>query len=206
MKKIIIILFLLTTCIFAQRETVFESEIDNGGFGGPVVKMTQVKGNFGVIVGGYGGWLINHQFLLGGGGFGLANDIEAGKEVTGIPGSLNRPMLNFGYGGLILEYYFNPMKLIHYSVSLLIGGGGISYRERHFMEGSGSNADLDELYNPDAFFVVEPAVSGELNVAKFMKIGLGVGYRWTTGVNMVGINNSDLSNFSVNLALKFGKF
>lgn len=200
MKKIIIILFLMTTGIFAQRETVFENEIDNGGFGGPVVKFTQVKGNFGVIVGGYGGWLINHQFLIGGGGFGLANDIQADQEVTDIFGYTDRPMLNFGYGGLIMEYYFNPMKLIHYSVSLLVGGGGISYREGLFMEHSSRDN------NPDAFFVLEPSVSGELNVAKFMKIGLGAGYRWTTGVNMVGIKNSDLSNFSVNLAFKFGKF
>lgn len=200
MKKLIIILFLFTTSIYAQRETVFEGDIDNGGFGGPVVKFTQVKGNFGVIVGGYGGWLINHQFLIGGGGYGLANDILADQQVTDIFGYTERPKLNFGYGGLMLEYYHNPMRLIHFSVSLLVGGGGISYREGFFMEhSSGDNT-------PDAFFVLEPGISGELNVAKFFKIGLGASYRWASGVNMVGIKNSDLSNFSVNLALKFGKF
>ncbi|HEX2866894.1 MAG TPA: hypothetical protein VHO03_07615 [Ignavibacteriales bacterium] len=202
MKKLIMILFFLPICIYAQRETVFEGDIDNGGFGGPVVKFTQVKGNFGVIVGGYGGWLINHQFLLGGGGFGLANDILADEQVTNIFGYTERPKLNFGYGGLVLEYYHDPMKLIHWSASLLVGGGGISYREGFFMDMEHSLQDI----TPDAFFVLEPGISGELNVAKFFKIGLGASYRWVSGVNMVGIKNSDLGNYSINLALKFGKF
>ncbi|HEX2926101.1 MAG TPA: hypothetical protein VHP38_07580 [Ruminiclostridium sp.] len=200
MKRIILFLFLLNVCSYAQRETVFEGDIENGGFGGPVVKFTQIKGNFGVLVGGYGGWLINHQFLIGGGGFGLTNDILANENVEGALGFINRPKLDFGYGGLIMEYYQNPMKLFHWSVSLLIGGGGISYREGDFMEHSWRDI------KPDAFFVLEPAVSGELNVAKYFKIGLGAGYRFISGVNMYGIGNTDLGNFSINLALKFGKF
>lgn len=200
MKRIILLLFLLSACSYAQRETVFEGEMENGGFGGPVVKFTQVKGNFGVLVGGYGGWLINHQFLIGGGGFGLANDIRANTEVIEILGFADRPKLDFGYGGLILEYYLDPMKLMHWSVSLLVGGGGVSYREGDFMEHSWRDN------TPDAFFVLEPAVSGELNVAKFFKIGIGAGYRFVTGVNMIGVKNSDLGNFSVNMAFKFGKF
>ncbi|MGE5621141.1 MAG: hypothetical protein ACM3U0_01075 [archaeon] len=200
MKKVIMIVFLLSACTYAQRETVFEGDIDNGGFGAPVVKFTQVKGNFGVLAGGYGGWLINHQFLIGGGGFGLANEINGNGEVTNFFGFRYVPKLEFGYGGLILEYYHDPMKMIHWSVSVLIGGGGISYREGDFMEHSYNDI------TPDAFFVLEPAISAELNVAKFMKIGLGAGYRYVTGVNMYGIKNSDLSNFSANLAFKFGKF
>ena len=38
------------------------------------------------------------------------------------------------YGGLLLEYFFDPNKLINYSVSGLIGGGGVdfySHRGRH---------------------------------------------------------------------------
>ncbi|MCU7493837.1 MAG: hypothetical protein HF314_03660 [Ignavibacteria bacterium] len=200
MKKVILVFFLLSACTYAQRETVFEGDIENGGFGGPVVKFTEVKKSFGVIVGGYGGWLINHQFLVGGGGFGLANDILADEEVTDIFGFTERPRLNFGYGGLILEYYHDPMKLVHFSFSLLVGGGGVSYREGIFMEHSSRDN------TPDAFFVLEPAVSGELNVAKFFKVGLGAGYRWASGINMPGVKNSDFSNFSINLALKFGKF
>ena len=50
---------------------------------GPAIRFTQIDGDFGVLVGGRGEWIINHRFVLGGGGYGLTNqgcDLARGRR------------------------------------------------------------------------------------------------------------------------------
>jgi len=54
-----------------EAETLFAGEVVHGGFGGPVLKASTVNGSPALFVGGRGGWIINHSFILGGGGDGL---------------------------------------------------------------------------------------------------------------------------------------
>lgn len=204
-----IILSLMTTIlifagqIFAQEETLLGSdEVSNGGFGGPVVKYVQIKGEPGVLVGGRGGWIINHTFVLGGGGYGLVNDIKSDNPPYLYEGNLYNTYLNFGYGGVELEYIFQSDQLLHFSVYSLIGGGSISYRNEFFNE----NHDMNWDSSNDAFFVFEPAVNAELNVISFMRIAAGVSYRFIGGANFESIKNSDLAGPSASLTFKFGKF
>lgn len=205
MKKLLLVFMLTASALFGQRETILEDNFDNGGFGGPRVKFTSIKGNLGVLVGAYGGWLIDHKFLLGGGGYGLANNIEADKGVQSVLNFYAQPYIDFGYGGVVLEYYFNPDKVLHSSVSVLIGGGGASYRgadnDKKLTASGGSHYD-----SGDGFFVVEPGLSAELNIAKYFKIGFNVSYRYVNGVDLYGLKNSDFSNVSGGIALKFGVF
>ncbi|MGE5457955.1 MAG: hypothetical protein ACM3RX_06335 [Methanococcaceae archaeon] len=204
MKKIIVFFLLLVSCSFAQRKTVFEGETENGGFGAAVVKFTPIKNNLGILVGGYGGWLINHSLLLGGGGFGLVNNIKANEDIQSIFSFPREPFLNFGYGGGIIEYYFSPNEILHASVSLLVGGGAVSYRDARMSDSYYS--EFNDRNLDDGVFVLEPGLSGELNVLSYFKMGLSLSYRYVNGVTIYGLKNSDFSNFSVNLALKFGKF
>ena len=61
MKTFILILVtLFTFSISAQEKTLLEGGVTHGGYGGPEVRFTQVGDNFGVLVGGKGGWIINH--------------------------------------------------------------------------------------------------------------------------------------------------
>ena len=71
-------------------------------------KLSAVDGRFANFFGVYGGWLINHQFLIGLGGYG---------KTTGI---YERQM---GYGGLVLEYYLDPNRLANFSIRGLLGAG-----------------------------------------------------------------------------------
>ena len=103
----------------AQEQTLVGHGIESGGFGAPVVKFTQVNGEFGVLVGGRGGWIINHVFVLGGGGYGLVNDIW-------VRGFVPEPRLQFGYGGIELEGIIASNSLVHFTVVGLVGGGGVS--------------------------------------------------------------------------------
>ena len=184
---------LLAVPAFAQEETLLDTEIQSGGYGGPEVKISPMLGATGILVGGRGGWMINHAFMIGGAGYGLVNDIRVNNvTVNGRPA-----FLGFGYGGLALEYTGNYEKLVHYTVGLMIGGGGVEYR--------------DSIYNFhdenwDAVFVLEPSVGVEMNITTFFRFGVGVSYRYVSGVNTFGLTNKDLSNATATITLKFGTF
>jgi len=179
--------FLAVSGAFAQEETVLSGGIRSGGFGAPVVKFSEVNNSFAVFAGGRGGWIINSTFVIGGGGYGLSNDI--------VPDETSSPFdpfrrIDMGYGGLELEYIGMSDKLVHYSVYVLIGGGGVSY------QGPIS----------DGFFVLEPAANVEVNLTRWFRINGGVGYRFVSGVELPGLTNSDLSAFAGSLTFKFGSF
>ncbi len=207
MKKLFLILMLVSVSMFAQEETLLSGEIEHGGFGGPVVKMTSVKKEFGVLVGGYGGWLINHTFMIGGGGYGLVNKIKGDQSAqNAYQVYTDRPVnIEFGYGGVVFEYIHNSNSLIHFAFSTLIGAGGVTYNERDYDDWDWDDHHNDERPN-DAFFVAEPEIKAELNVASFFRINVGGSYRFISGVNLVGLKNSDLSGPSANITFKFGKF
>ncbi len=198
MKKLVIV-FVLIFCSFnyAQEETLLGTgEIDHGGFGGPVVKFTSINDQFGVLVGGRGGWIINHSFVIGGGGYGLVNEVEGTQLLNE-----RKMFLNFGYGGFEMEYIMNWEKIAHSSVYLLIGGGGVNHRDR--TREMDWNWDNDET---DVFFVIEPAVNFELNIVSFFRLGIGASYRFISGVDDSGLTDKDLSGPSAMLTFKFGKF
>lgn len=207
MKKLFVIIFvtLFTLSLHAQEETLLEGEVVHGGFGGPVVKFSNIKKDFALLVGGYGGWFVNHTFLIGAGGYGLATKINASESAQAKYGQGEQLKLMFGYGGAVLEYVNRSNKLVHYSINTLIGAGGVVYTERdHY--GYDEDDDDDHIGPSDAVFVLEPGLNAELNVASFFRINAGASYRMVTGVNLEGLKNSDLSGPSVNLTLKFGLF
>ena len=205
LSKVIVLSLIFFFQLFAQEETLLGSgEVTHGGFGGPVIKYTQIKGEPAVLVGGRGGWIINHTFIIGGGGYGLVNDMKANNPLIIVPG-ITKPYLNFGYGGLELEYIIESDKLLHFSVYSLIGAGGVSYREGLFNH-NGTDWDHDGNSPSDAFFVFEPAANVELNIISFLRINAGVSYRFVSGVNFDDLKNSDLAGISGQLTLKFGAF
>jgi hypothetical protein len=204
LSKAIIVSLIFFFQVFAQEETLLgSSEVTHGGFGGPVIKFTQIKGDPAVLVGGRGGWIINHTFIIGGGGYGLVNDINANHPLIILPG-ITKSFLNFGYGGLELEYIIESDKLLHFSVYSLIGAGGITYREGLFNH---NDTDFNHWDSPsDAFFVFEPAANVEVNIISFFRINAGISYRFVSGVNFDDLQNSDLAGLTAGLTLKFGVF
>ena len=186
---IALMMFLVAGQALAGDEVLVGGNIDSGGYGGPVIKISQINGETAVLMGGYGGWLINHTFLVGGGFFGLTNEIEA--PITG-----EKYYFDLGYSGLVLEYINNSHKLVHYSVGTLIGAGEVEYDSK----------TSKEDYDSDTIFVVEPGINLELNVTSSFRLGFGVSYRYVSGVRLEGINDEDLSGATANLTLKFGSF
>jgi hypothetical protein len=191
-----LILLLLCLCAFssyAQDETLISGNIESGGFGGPVLKIGSINGETGLLVGGRGGWIINHSFILGGGGYGLVNDIKA-KTL----GPNGERFLNFGYGGVELEYVSESSKLVHFSVMTLIGAGGISWRD--------TNVRFGATPETATFFIAEPEVNVTLNVTEYFRMSAGVSYRFISGAESLASSNADLSGPTGVLTFRFGKF
>lgn len=175
----------------AQEETLAGPGSSNGGFGGPVLKVTPINGKTGILLGGRGGWIINHTFIIGGGAYGLLTNIAADA-----PGPGGEPYIDFSYGGVELEYVHQWDRLMHLSFGLLVGGGSLRCRQSN---GSNSGDGL-------SFFTMEPWVNGNLNVTDFFRVSVGVSYRWVTGANSPAASDGDLSGVTGILLLRFGSF
>ena len=195
MKYILFLLFVIITLpVFAQEQTLIGAgEIENGGFGGPAVKVTSIKGETAVLVGGRGGWIMNHTFVFGGAGYGLVTDVRV-KDADSVP-----QLIRMGYGGLDLEYIASSNDIVHLSLGLLIGAGSVGFK---------GNVDdiFDNHRTMDSFFVLEPSAHVNLNVTHFFRIAGGVSYLYVSGLKSPVLTNTDLSGLSAVLTLEFGNF
>jgi hypothetical protein len=176
-----------------QPRTLLSRPIHSGGYGAPVVSYTRFAGSDSVLVGGRGGWILNHQLVIGGGGFGLATPAER----VGVSLDQADYRHTFGYGGLWLEYLIAPMNVVHASVGTLVGAGGISYQR--------FRPDMQDVESTGVF-VLDPVVAVEVNVTTFLRVALQSGYRVVRGVDLATLDNSGASGFTLGGAIKFGGF
>jgi hypothetical protein len=195
-------LFLLSVPTFAQNvHTVFKKGItSSGGYGAATNKFTTIRGKFANLSGIYGGWYINHRFMIGAAGAAVTNNLRVPTEFSTDP--TNDMSYEYGQFGLMTEYVFNSDKAIHFSVSLFSGAGfTIQYQRYGWDDDFGDNV-RDENW----FFVAEPGVQVEVNLFKWMRCSPGVSYRKSFGSDGSGMRDKDVSNVSYNATLKFGKF
>lgn len=165
-----------------------------GGFGGPVYRLTSVAGETMGMAGGGGSLLINRRLAIGGMGVGGRANVDA---IIG--GNPVRGEMDFGYGGLTLEYITRPSKLVHANYLLMVGGGGVSVwpddsRPRHMSDST------------EVFGVVEPQLAVELNVVRWMRIALTGGYRLTFGADVPKLVDDNLNGAIGSIVFRFGKF
>ena len=80
-----------------EPETLIKGHIDNGFVFSFDDKLSTIDGNFANFAGIHTGWLINHRFLIALAGYGTT-DASRG--------------LDMGYGGVLVEYFFDPNKPI----------------------------------------------------------------------------------------------
>ena len=185
MKRYLFILCVLVAVVpivaSAQEETLIGDGIESGGYGGPVVKFTSFAGNIGVIVGGRGGWIINHTFVLGGGYYGMASNIRIDGSTT-----------DMEYGGFEFEYIWQSDRVLHFTVHVGIGGGRVQ---------------MIDPYNEDRFFYTEPTINLEVNLIKWFRINAGIGYLWVDNIQgMPGLSTSDVRSITGSIVFKFGWF
>lgn len=185
-------------------KTLFGSaDIVHGGYGGASVVYTEFNKKGGLLVGGRGGWIINHAISLGIGGYGITNKIDfkgivENDEVT----------LNGGYGGMYIEFFVFPKQPIHLAFPILVGAGGVSYSlDRYDADLDNDDEDFDPYFvDDDAFFVLEPGVEIELNVLRNFRVAFGASYRYLADMSLINTESDAFDGIATGISFKFGKF
>lgn len=191
MKRLVACILL---CLGANTAGAEESMLFSGygsmqGFGAPVLKFMDIQGRDVRVLGARGGWIMNHQVVVGGGMYFLVSDIND----PAIPDTIRDT--DFGYGGLEFEYIYRSDSLVHVTGYLMIGGGSLRVRQ------------LDSRHGPtDIVYVATVAISGELNVTRYFRLNVGFGYREVQRVDTPGVSNDDFKGVEGTIALKLGQF
>lgn len=200
MKTIItvIIIFLLSTLLYAgDEETIIGEHYHSGGYGGPVWKFSSINDQNTFLSGGRGGWIINHMFAIGGGGYSLLSDFEI-KDFEDTDQTIEgKPLyMEMHYGGFELEFINDSDRLYHWTIHTLIGGGNAKISQHEPLRKIESGK----------FFVIEPSFNIDFNINKWFRVGVGASYRLVSGLDMNFIADKDLSELNGLIILKFGSF
>ena len=188
-SALFLLTFLFTFPSVSQNNPhLFNWEI--GGYVSPELRMTAVNGDFAMLMGGRGGLIINHKWVIGAGGWSVINNLKLNKN------NQNLTQLNMKYGGVFLAYIFTPEHPIHFGLDLLLGGGKASIKE----------IDSTREISLDRFFAIEPGASVILTVSQYVRVSLGANYRFISQANLENIGNSDLSGPALHGTIKFGLF
>jgi hypothetical protein len=114
-----------------------------------------------------------------------------------------------GYGGFLIQYTLLPKSAVHVTFPLQIGGGYLGYLSDNGYKvenGNGYWYNNSEILDYDAFFYVEPGIQAEFNLLKFMRLAVGVSYRYSPNFNLEKTSSGFINQFNGTVGLKFGKF
>ena len=215
MKKLtaIMVCIVAATICFAQEDeyeessrneikTIFSKETKATGFGAFDMTFTGMNDGYALLLGGHGGLIFNKKVMVGFGGYGITTPVK----FEGIDPS--EPLeLTGGYGGFVLGYVLAPREVFHASFPMIIGVGGMDVREADFRYDINDPLINDRIEN-SIFVVIEPGAQMEINITRFFRLGVGLSYRFTEGVNLErnNITDEDTSGLAGNISFKFGGF
>jgi len=178
-------LFINTTSA-QEMQTLFgggEDKASVSGFGGIFNEFSGFDGDFAFSMGGGAALLIDQRFFIGGYGLGLTTRHLRSYNVYNYDGTpdimLDDVYTRFGHGGFWLGYIHNPKKAINFGGNLKLGWGSYSFTNKRYPY----EEDSWETYALDNVFVITPQVDMNMNLLKWMRLSVGVGYRVVTGVD-----------------------
>lgn len=187
-----------------EIRTVFSKNKSNGGYGAFTVSYSNIGGYDALVTGGRGAFIFDHALAFGLGGYGFVNNLDYDYYYGA--NSTNRDLsLAGGYGGFIIEPIIAGKSPVHLSFPILIGGGGVALVDMYGWEYWGQ-PHPDFEYDYDAFFVIEPAVEIEFNLARFFRMAAAVSYRHTLEIQLAQTEKDALRGFNYGLTFKLGKF
>jgi hypothetical protein len=173
--------------------TLTVERVPSGWVISPDVTMTEFNKEFGTLIGAYGGWLSDRTWLLGMGGYWLAN---------------NTHDQGMAYGGLVLQAMAHSDQRIGFAVKGLVGGGEAEvtapYRDVYgtqvpsspdILFGHGNRpvrpshpppiTPNTQLVFHEGFFIAEPQAQLMWNVSSNVRLTFGAGYRIIAGADPV---------------------
>ncbi|MFT4736177.1 MAG: hypothetical protein ACI8QD_001681 [Cyclobacteriaceae bacterium] len=211
--RISIILFLvfLSVAVDAQQymdtndpreiKSLLSKDNQLDGFGGADLRITDLKSQRTILMGGYGGVLINRNYMLGVAAYGLLSS----PSFDGVLPDQTIKELNLygGYAGVLIGGTLFTKELIHLSLPVMFGAGQLQVSDQSFFT---SSSDTEFTIEQSAFFVIEPSALLEFNLTRTFRLGVGASYRWTEGLDLTNVADDELMGWSGSISLKFGRF
>lgn len=152
---------------------------------------TQIGNNNGYLIGIGGAIIFNGSFLVGAKAYGLMNSIFAQEQIDNI-----YPTIGIGYGGLWIGYRFFPKKIMGFTLSSVIGVGGLNYSYRD----ENQNLDGGQITGK---FTIAPELSFDFNITRNFTVSIVGKYLYFAGAeSYLGFSPSDLSGFNVGITLQ----
>jgi hypothetical protein len=168
------------------------SKLTHGGYGAPSLKVTALAGDALLLFGGEGGWVIGRGVVVGAAGYTSATSVVSPNALQSPAGDAH---LRISYAGARFGGIIRPLKRVHMTVGVIVGGGGAT------TENSG-----DTFHHTERFWIVEPDLGAELNVARYVRFGLSGTYRFVGGTDAPGFTPTRLNGPAAALTLRFGQF
>ncbi|WP_420576917.1 hypothetical protein [Ekhidna sp.] len=216
-KKSLIISLILAASTFVNAQTYMDTndpkdeevksllskKNDLNAFGAADLKVGDLNGERGLLVGAYGGFIINRRYLFGVAGYGLVTNVEFEGLV---PGQTETKQLNLhgGYGGVIIGGTIAPKELIHISFPIILGAGSLEVVDKDFFVNN--PADSEFTVENTVFFVAEPGIEVEFNITKYFRLGAGMTYRYVSGTELENVEDEDISGTTALISFRFGRF
>jgi hypothetical protein len=188
-----------------EIQSLFGRARTTGGYGAISNKFTTIGGEYANLCEVYGGVFLNRRWMLGLSFAGTTNNISVPLEYSVSP--LKPMSYQYAQSGVIIERVLASNSTVHVVLNLFSGAGFTMQYDR--------NSIYDYNYQPDFyntphdenwFYVVEPGAQVEINLFRWMRLSPGISYRKTYGSDGLGLGDSELSNWSYNVTLKFGGF
>jgi len=174
-------------------------QIHSGWLVAPEVKLTEVDRKTSGLVGGYGGWLSEQRFFIGGGGYWLADGNDR----------------KMAYGGVVLQWLvWDNGGRFGVNAKGLLGGGQatlsdtISVRVPEVRTNgrviTPATTVLQQVRIRDGFAVAEPEAQLWFRLNKQLRIAVGGGYRFTGSDRRGDFRGDRLDGATGSVALQIG--
>jgi len=161
---------------------------------------SQIDGHDAFGAGGSIALVANHSLAIGFAGKGFFSEPYSSAAGTDLKYNYSG-----GYGGFLIEPILFPKSPVHVSFPILLGAGGIAKSSWYNYNYPYEYTQI-EIDDAEAFLVAEPGVELEFNIARWMRLGLGASYRFTSDLDQASFNSDIMNGFTGGFSLKFGKF
>jgi hypothetical protein len=187
-----------------------KGKVKVSGFIAPIMEYSAMGDKFAFFMGGGGAILFNQAFFFGAYGEGLTTQYyeDINYPTIDFPdiGEPFEERISFGHGGFWLGYIHHSQAPIHAGISSRFGWGSISPWEDDYKPNYSSEF-------ADHVFVIIPQLEAEFNFFKWLKLNVGVGYRFVTDIDKsygwsdeLIYNKKDFNKPQATMTLMFGIF
>ena len=152
---------------------------DYSGFGGPMLRISSIDGNWIPAMGGFGGAIFKNKIAFGGFGLGYTSDVCLSNGYSA----------DIGGGGMYFAYMLNE----YLQIPLMI-----EWNEINIIDTENSN-ELESMS-------IIPGLEVNYSVKDFLKIGFNTSYRVSFIDDNEYFNSEQLNGLNFTLGFKFGAY